>query len=100
MKKNIFTLVFAFFGCSIMLFVFLVLSQGMLFIREHSGFLGVGIAFILAWLFLGIMGSKKKQDTPAQHVERAYLIHRKRDGYPMTVNKSQLDKALATGDYT
>lgn len=32
-------------------------------------------------------------------IEPAYIIRRKSDGYPISVNKSQMEIALATGDY-
>ena len=57
------------------------------------------ICGILLWIFTGPF-QRISESLPKQKVERSYLVRRKSDNYPLTVNDDQLEKALATGDYT
>jgi len=99
MFRDVLKLTLAFFGCPIATLVFLGITQGMVFIREHLGLFGIFVVLILAWAIMGIMGKRKLEGSPTPRIERVYKVRRKSDGYPMTVNISQRDKAIATGDY-
>jgi hypothetical protein len=63
--------------------------------------LPVFFAIILSWNWAVNVwtGEPSNRQKPSHALEPQHLIRRKRDRYPLTVNDSQLEKALATGDY-
>ena len=62
-----------------------------------SCLLVLGMLLFGAWSLIGPIGSTSSKSE--LKTEQGYLIRRKKDGYPMTVNAKTLSKALGTKDY-
>ena len=63
----------------------------------------LGCSACIVCLVVGFWGLLRKPNgytrTTDDTVERAYIIRRKSDGYPVEVNAEQLKQARKTGDY-
>ena len=99
------TMILAFLSPGVCLILFAGMAQVMVYARSH-GQIWIIILFGLALGGLARVASSlrgtRKHRTKAQNeqpmVEPCYLVHRKADGYPFTVNHTEYEECLRKGE--